>query len=66
MHAGVGRNVAEAVARCGQPPCFITAVGADSQGQALVDACKQLGMVRPYNHHPSSLLFMMMDGDDRW
>jgi hypothetical protein len=36
--------VAECLSRCSCPPVFVTAVGADSQGDALIRECKSLGM----------------------
>lgn len=41
---GVGRNIAEALCRLGQAPIFISAVGSDGAGEALVEHCLDLGM----------------------
>ena len=38
---GVGRNVAEAMARMGTPPRFITVVGADDSGAKLAKGCER-------------------------
>ncbi len=41
---GVARNVAENLARLGQPVIFISAVGRDSPGEQLLAALQQLGV----------------------
>ena len=43
---GVGRNLAEVLARLGMRPWFITAVGEDDQGQKILHHMTELGMVR--------------------
>lgn len=43
---GVGRNLAEVLARLGMRPWFITAVGEDDQGQKILHHMAELGMVR--------------------
>lgn len=42
---GVGRNLAEVLARLGMQPCFITAVGRDDPGQRILQHMRELGMV---------------------
>ena len=43
---GVGRNLAEVLARLGLHPWLITAVGKDDQGQKILQHMMELGMVR--------------------
>ena len=43
---GVGRNLAEVLARLGLHPWLITAVGKDDQGQKILQHMRELGMVR--------------------
>jgi pseudouridine-5'-phosphate glycosidase/pseudouridine kinase len=43
-HGGVGRNIAECLARMGDPPLLLAAVGADDFGRSLRAACAALGM----------------------
>jgi pseudouridine kinase len=46
---GVGRNIAEVVARAGGRPLLLSAVADDANGHALVSAAAALGIVR----HPN-------------
>jgi len=43
-HGGVGRNIAENLARLGVEVDLITAVGDDPAGRALLDACEEAGV----------------------
>lgn len=43
-YGGVGRNVAENIARLGQPVRLVTAVGADAVGQELLERTEQAGV----------------------
>lgn len=43
-HGGVGRNIAECLARLGEAPLLIASVGADDFGRTLREACVNLGM----------------------
>ena len=42
---GVGRNIAEMMARLDMEPLFITAVGEDTQGQAVTRHMDDINMV---------------------
>ena len=42
---GVGRNIAEVVARFGGRPLLLSAVADDANGRSLVDAAASLGIV---------------------
>ncbi|XP_036376219.1 uncharacterized protein zgc:136858 [Megalops cyprinoides] len=39
---GVGRNIADCLSRLGERPLFISAVGADSHGDAVLSYCKHM------------------------
>ncbi|MDI6900713.1 MAG: carbohydrate kinase family protein [Anaerosomatales bacterium] len=43
-HGGVGRNIAENLARLGVEVSLVTAVGADGDGRALLRACERAGI----------------------
>eukprot|EP00457_Paulinella_chromatophora_P001863 gb/GEZN01001865.1/.p1 GENE.gb/GEZN01001865.1/~~gb/GEZN01001865.1/.p1 ORF type:complete len:771 (+),score=88.24 gb/GEZN01001865.1/:59-2371(+) len=42
---GVGRNIAEAAARMGRTPLFLTIVGKDMNGDAFLRSCQRLGIL---------------------
>ncbi|KAJ8411373.1 hypothetical protein AAFF_G00173790 [Aldrovandia affinis] len=39
---GVGRNVADSLTRLGERPLFISAIGADAHGDAVLSSCKHM------------------------
>lgn len=41
---GVGRNIAEVIARLGGSPSLLSAVGDDEPGRQLVEACRDIGV----------------------
>lgn len=64
---GVGRNIAEALAKLDVPVKLMSAVGADANGEWLQKMCRQSGVDMSEIHvdgvHPTSI-YMAMLGDD--
>lgn len=61
---GVGRNIAENLARLGTPVALIAAFGADADGAALRERCTQVGIDTRHavaSAHPSSRYVAVLD-----
>jgi len=55
LPGGVAMNIAMAVARFGLTPALLTAIGRDAEGEELVKACDDLGMVTDYIYRSDDL-----------
>ncbi|KAG7454455.1 hypothetical protein MATL_G00259880 [Megalops atlanticus] len=58
---GVGRNITDCLSRLGERPLFISAVGADSHGDAVLSYCKH--MVSQFEKQLSSAPLVCLDGN---
>ncbi|NRD73440.1 kinase [Shewanella sp. VB17] len=64
---GVGRNIAENLARLGSKTCLLSAVGKDTYGQAIVEQCVQSGVdMRACLQldDPTSIYLSVLNGDN--
>ena len=67
---GVGRNIAECLARLNNHPVLLTAVGDDREGELCMDECRKLGIrvdgsvVRVKGHRTSTYLAVMTEQGD--
>lgn len=55
LPGGVALNIAVTLARLGLTPALLTAIGRDIDGDALVAACGQLGLVTSHVYRPDGL-----------
>lgn len=55
LPGGVAMNIAMALRAYGMTPALLTAIGRDSEGVALMQACADLGMVCDHIHRPRDL-----------
>ncbi|GHG94705.1 PfkB family carbohydrate kinase [Pseudodonghicola xiamenensis] len=55
LPGGVAMNIAMALARHGVRPTLLTAIGRDAEGEELITACAQLGMITDHIHRPADL-----------
>lgn len=64
-YGGVGRNIAENIARYGLHPYFISAVGNDNDGKGMLDYCESCGMnisyIRIVHGVPTSTYLAVLD-----
>ena len=66
---GVGRNIAHNLCLLGMEVAFVTAMGDDLTGRALMDSCRELGLTMDYTlvrqgGHSSTYLFVTEAGGD--
>ena len=59
---GVGRNLAEVLARLGMRPWFISAVGKDDPGQRILQHMRELGMVRQGGDYQRLSMMLLLCG----
>ncbi len=55
LPGGVALNIARTLARFGLTPVLLSAIGRDAEGEELIAACAQLGMVTDHIHRPDHL-----------
>ncbi|GHE04128.1 kinase [Defluviimonas sp. 20V17] len=55
LPGGVAMNIAHTLARFGQRPAVLTAIGRDAEGEALIAACKPLGVLTDFAYRSTDL-----------
>ncbi|XP_061085884.1 uncharacterized protein zgc:136858 [Conger conger] len=66
-YGGVGRNIADCMARLGEPALLISAVGADTQGEALLSHCSHMdtrGVARIPGHRTATYCAVITGGGE--
>ncbi|KAL0968757.1 hypothetical protein UPYG_G00271310 [Umbra pygmaea] len=64
---GVGRNLADSLSRMGQRPLFMSAIGADSHGDAVLNYCQHMnttGIKRHQDHSTATYCAVITDSGD--
>lgn len=65
LPGGVALNIAMTLARFGLRPALLTAIGQDAEGQELVTACNELGLITDYVYRSEDLptdTYMAVEG----
>lgn len=65
LPGGVALNIAMTLARFGLRPALLTAIGQDAEGQELVTACTELGLITDYVYRSEDLptdTYMAVEG----
>ncbi|KAM9377238.1 uncharacterized protein KZ484_009591 [Pholidichthys leucotaenia] len=64
---GVGRNIADCLSRLGHKPLFLSAVGADSNGDAVLNYCKHMntsGVARLEDQNTATYLVIITESGE--